>query len=313
MMSALVCGSGIYKEKMQLLQRQQQQTLLKRRKRREREGAMRKKRNIRPIHRTSTCSDTGQFSFCRFLFHLIYSVFFFCSDKRRYQDYECSQKGLERAQYLSWFFWKLVKIDKQKIGAIIVPKSGGACQNSYRPIQTVEPTAAYFKMAIETPFCTTQNWETAHYLLTGKPKGFKVVAYEHRNLPVLAHLLGVVPQPPEWPGDRFDLMFHIKTNVSGGLAQLTITPQGILPGDSPILPVGYRPWGLPNQPTNAFYCIMPWTSQILIAGTVLLNIFLGSLFLVSCICVNKCSARRTMMQLFRPSEYEPIVSQNLGN
>jgi hypothetical protein len=58
------------------------------------------------------------------------------------------------------------------------------------------------------------------------------VAWEHKRIPALARLLAEDPTevPPEWPADRFDLVWLLVPGSCGGrrFAQL---PQQLLGGD----------------------------------------------------------------------------------
>jgi hypothetical protein len=199
--------------------------------------------------------------------HEIY-LFRHC-DKRVYQDYKCNEQGVQRAERLVWYF--KMRLGGKPPGAILVPDSGGACQNSYRPIQTVEDIAAQYNMNILHPYCSSDTWEVAHYVFQLRTKRPILIAYEHHNLTVLAYDFGVRPQPPPYPDDRFDLMFHIHTNVTGRLAQLTIETEGLaIPNtsDRPWLPPQYRALGPPDQLTEGIYVIPPYWKLTLILSFV---------------------------------------------
>lgn len=218
-------------------------------------------------------------------------------DKDRYQNYDCNSQGHIRAKTLVWYYWE--KLVGAHPSALIAPKSGGLCQNSLRPFQTLADIAAYYKMSVDQPFCASDNWNMAHYILTLPPGKPIIVAYEHTNLPILAHLLGVDPQPDPWPSDRFDMVFHIWTNYTGGPeARLEVVQFGMgLPGDSVVLPLAYQRYGPPDQAKSTAFCVMPGPISRMLELTLAFNLFLVFLTVMFCCCAHHGSVRRLAISL----------------
>lgn len=151
-----------------------------------------------------------------------------------------SPRGVERSIALANFFKTCPPIlAGQK------PKAFFACEG--RTIQTITPTAESFPETscinvnpVKTYFAlpdvnrerfVVATHEVVQEILNNKSYCNKVllVCWEHRNIPLLAKLLGAIQAPNEWPDESFD-MFWIITYTCGAV-QFEILPENLLPGD----------------------------------------------------------------------------------
>jgi broad specificity phosphatase PhoE len=112
----------------------------------------------------------------------------------------------------------------------LVAAAPDAQHTSKRCISTLLPLAGHCGLVVATPFQVGAEDRLAAYL--DGLHGLVVVAWEHKRLPALARLMAANAQdvPLEWPEDRFDLVWLLVPEASGGrrFAQL---PQLLLGGD----------------------------------------------------------------------------------
>jgi hypothetical protein len=106
-----------------------------------------------------------------------------------------------------------------------------ASHHSNRPIETVSPLIAAFKLPLDADHSDDDYAKVAHDILS-KPKyggAIVLVCWHHGKIPDLARALGA-KNPPPWPGTVFERVWQL--DYSGGPPVLTNLPQQLLYGDS---------------------------------------------------------------------------------
>ena len=106
--------------------------------------------------------------------------------------------------------------------------------DSVRPQHTVAPLARSLDLEVHAGFEKTQVEDLAREVMA-QPGRTVLICWEHKVMPALAGLLtgGAGNLPPEWPADRFDLVwvFDRLTARSFGFSQV---PQFLLARDSDV-------------------------------------------------------------------------------
>lgn len=104
--------------------------------------------------------------------------------------------------------------------------------DSKRPRQTIEPLAAHLGSTIDDSFRKDELQKLVE-TATGVD-GTVLIAWEHKRIPPMARLLVAQGEPvPDWPDDRFDMVWVF--DRSGSAWRLTQVPQILLAGDRPAI------------------------------------------------------------------------------
>ncbi|GAA1483010.1 hypothetical protein GCM10009624_34500 [Gordonia sinesedis] len=120
----------------------------------------------------------------------------------------------------------------------VIASVGGSA--SRRPLETVTPLAARLDDDPIVRF-TKQETAAAAAFAAAQP-GITLMCWQHEEIPNLVNGFGaVLPAPPPWPDDRFDMVWVVRpdrTDDGGGATgtrwSLTILPQMLLAGDRPV-------------------------------------------------------------------------------
>ena len=146
---------------------------------------------------------------------------------------ELTVRGWQRAGALARFFAGFDS-GPPVLPSHLVAAAPDAEHPSKRSISTLLPLAGHCGLVVATPFHVGAEDRLAQYL--DRLHGLVVVAWEHKRIPALARLLAAdaAEVPTEWPKDRFDLVWLLVPDGSGGrrFAQL---PQQLLGGDQATL------------------------------------------------------------------------------
>jgi hypothetical protein len=155
-----------------------------------------------------------------------------------------SPRGVLRSLALAQFFTNNPPILCNRI-----PKAFFACEP--RTIQTITPTAESFPQTRNIPFQHVNDYfalpdvdrprlvqvtqQVSREILNNQKYTNKilVVCWEHRNIPLLAHLLGALQAPDVWPDESFDMFWVITYNC--GSVDFKMLPQNLLPGDITVI------------------------------------------------------------------------------
>lgn len=151
-----------------------------------------------------------------------------------------SLKGIERSFLLANYFKKNPQILLNQI-----PKAFFACEG--RTIETITPTAESFPQNSKIPFQPVNvyyslpdisrgrfrdiTYKLSQEILNNKNYDNKVlvVCWEHKNIPLLSHLLGAFQAPDDWADESYDVFWVITYNDKS--TNFMIIPQNLLPGD----------------------------------------------------------------------------------
>ncbi|ACB96199.1 histidine phosphatase family protein [Beijerinckia indica] len=102
--------------------------------------------------------------------------------------------------------------------------------DSKRPRQTIEPLAAHLGPASSIDDSCRKDELQKVIGKAMSADGTVLIAWEHKRIPPLAHLLVPEGEPvPNWPDDRFDMVWIF--DWVGGAWHLTQVPQLLLAGD----------------------------------------------------------------------------------
>ncbi len=155
-----------------------------------------------------------------------------------------SDRGVQRSLALAQYFSSNPPILLNQI-----PKACFACEG--RTIQTITPTAESFPQTSCIPFqhvnvyyalpdvdrarLTAVTYKVSQEILENPiyNNTVLIVCWEHRNLPLLAKLLGAGQAPTTWPDDSYDMFWIITYEACA--VQFSMMPENLLPGDSTVI------------------------------------------------------------------------------
>lgn len=120
-----------------------------------------------------------------------------------------SPLGKERSGALVYYFQDPL-LALGPIEAIFVPKPSSTEPN-FRTVETIEPLAKALNLPIERLFGKKEFKEMGAFLLGEKRLDGKriLLCWNHEKIDDLVKALGVALPPPEYPIDRFDLVYKI--------------------------------------------------------------------------------------------------------
>jgi len=112
---------------------------------------------------------------------------------------------------------------------------GSEDSGSRRPEETVKPLvdllqASGAEVTFNTDFFRDQEQQAVDAILA--TEGVVLVSWEHHAIPVMVKLIDKALPVPEWPGDRFDMVWVLDPTPTGAGWTLTQVPQLLLAGDS---------------------------------------------------------------------------------
>jgi broad specificity phosphatase PhoE len=143
-------------------------------------------------------------------------------------DESLTVRGWQRAGALASFFSK-----PERCPTAIFASGLGPGSKSKRPMQTVTPLADLLNQTKQVAFMTTYLKDDLKPLMKDvlSREGVVLIAWEHKGIPDLARQLsGAASVPPNWPDDRFDMVWVFdKSDSDWVFSQL---PQLLLAGDS---------------------------------------------------------------------------------
>lgn len=103
-----------------------------------------------------------------------------------------------------------------------------SAEASRRPIQTLEPLSK--SMGLKTADVFGKGQEPKLVAALQKLSGVVLVAWSHENIRFIVEAIGPSgTQPPEWPDERFDLVWVFDRTAPGW--KFSQTPQMLLAGD----------------------------------------------------------------------------------
>ncbi|MEW6644775.1 MAG: phosphoglycerate mutase family protein [Pseudomonadota bacterium] len=105
---------------------------------------------------------------------------------------------------------------------------------SRRPEETVKPLVKLLeesgKVTFDLDWAYDQTRQAVDAIL--KTAGVVLVSWEHHAIPVMVKLIDAALPVPDWPGDRFDMVWVLDPTPTGAGWTLTQVPQLLLAGDS---------------------------------------------------------------------------------
>jgi hypothetical protein len=137
--------------------------------------------------------------------------------------------------------------------ALLSPSYGDpGATTAHRTYQTIQGLSGRLGVPIVSGFAEGQEPELADSVVS-TCSGVALICWEHEHIPALASSLPAVPGtviPPQWPGDRFDVIWAFTLGPGPAPAQYGFgqIPQQLLSGDTAtvIAPAG----GLPGVPCS---------------------------------------------------------------
>jgi hypothetical protein len=131
---------------------------------------------------------------------------------------------------------------------LLSPTYGGPNKTAeHRTYQTIEGLSDRLGVAIVSDFAEGQEPELATSVVS-QNSGVVLICWEHDHIPSLASSLPTIAGtviPPQWPGDRFDVIWVftlVPDPAAAPLYSFTQIPQQLLSGDTDtIIPVNPPP------------------------------------------------------------------------
>jgi len=137
--------------------------------------------------------------------------------------------------------------------ALLSPSYGDpGTTTAHRTYQTIQGLSGRLGVQIASDFAEGQEPALAASVVS-TCSGVALICWEHEHIPALASSLPAVPGtviPPQWPGDRFDVIWAFTLVPGSAPAQYTFgqIPQQLLSGDTAT--VISSPAGLPGVPSS---------------------------------------------------------------
>lgn len=152
---------------------------------------------------------------------------------------DLSPKGFERAKALSVFFQTDSQVLEFGLPIALFAQKQHDINNSFRPIQTLTPTAHSLGLPIHAPFLTDQQIEVAQLILNESRYDGRMVlmSWEHDAMKALVTAFGA-PTPPDYPSNRFDLIYKI-TFTDPANPTFCCGLQKLMKGDQDTVPAGF--------------------------------------------------------------------------
>lgn len=112
--------------------------------------------------------------------------------------------------------------------AILATRSEEGDGASRRPKQTVRPLADLLALPLDHRFAKGEEAAAAAFVLSST--GVVLVSWVHERIPAIVAALPGAPAAPDWPEDRFDVVWVLDPAPGGGWT-LTQVPERLLAGD----------------------------------------------------------------------------------
>jgi len=141
--------------------------------------------------------------------------------------------GWQRAGALARFFWPLDGAMPKGLEkpATIFAAAVNKVSKSIRPQHTVTPLSQLSGIAIGTDYGDGNEAALAKAAVAAAAAGPVLVAWQHQQIPCLIANVAGTPLAPQWPGDRFDLVWVLDSE-DGKAWRFSQAPQLLLAGDS---------------------------------------------------------------------------------
>ena len=139
-------------------------------------------------------------------------------------------RGWQRAGALVPFFFESRHPELRRPTAVYSPPVRGKVADHGRPHQTVTPIAARIGVEVQCRHGVDDELELADDVRSCT--GVVLISWEHKRIPKIANaFLGDSTTAPQtWPDDRFDLVWVLDLEPSGGY-RFSQVPQLLLAGD----------------------------------------------------------------------------------
>lgn len=147
--------------------------------------------------------------------------------------------GWQRAGALARFFWPIDGVMPAGLSkpTAIFAAAVNSASKSIRPQHTVTPLSQLSGIAIDTSYGDGDEAALAAAVEAAAANGPVLVAWQHQQIPCLIANIAGSPIAPEWPGDRFDLVWVLNSTGSN-IWFFSQFPQLLLAGDSDALVQG---------------------------------------------------------------------------
>jgi hypothetical protein len=136
-----------------------------------------------------------------------------------------SPAGRERAAKLVGFLTSDPAMTRFGSPVAIFATATTKDDNGQRTQETVAPLAKALKLKVQVPFHGKDYSKLAKLILSDPAYSGKtvVICWNHEEIPQLAAMLGITPEPPKWKGSIYDRVFLI--TYREGRATLTELPE----------------------------------------------------------------------------------------
>ena len=129
-------------------------------------------------------------------------------------------------------------------------------EQSLRPQQTVTPLASKLALPIRTVF--TRGDEAVLVRAATSTPGVVLIVWEHKAIPDIAHLLlGDIGNVPDWPPERFDLVWAFDREDDSDIWSFSQTEQLPLPDGSSAIALAREAAQSASRPPRIFPMRMP--------------------------------------------------------
>jgi hypothetical protein len=144
-------------------------------------------------------------------------------------DPHLSRAGVKRAEQLVPFITTDPVMTRFGLPVAVFATQTTKHGNGQRTQETVAPLANRLNLPVQTPFLSEDYAALAKAILDNSAYAGKnvLICWNHEEIPQLARVLGVNPQPPKWKGSVYDLVFVI--SYHDGRARLTTYRYGSPP------------------------------------------------------------------------------------
>ncbi|MCW3845686.1 hypothetical protein OF829_00425 [Sphingomonas sp. LB-2] len=142
-------------------------------------------------------------------------------------------QGWQRAGALARFFAPLAPntiAAGLEVPTTLFAAAVNAASKSIRPQHTITPLSQLTGIAIDINYGDGDEAALAAAAVAASANGPVLVAWQHQQIPCLISNVAGTPLAPEWPGDRFDLVWVL--DLIDGAWTFSQVPQMLIAGDS---------------------------------------------------------------------------------
>ncbi len=145
-------------------------------------------------------------------------------------------RGWQRAGALVNFFCVPLNPTMRCPTRLYSPPRHGLDGDHGRPNETILALAEKLNLAIDTTYVLDEEQALVTRVLSAA--GVVLISWEHKRIPKIANAILGREIAPEWPGDRFDLVWVFDLQPDGGYTFRQV-PQLLLSGDrTDVIPTG---------------------------------------------------------------------------